>query len=135
MENKGNPHTPKLKMENKENVLKTKSYDFAIRIVKAYRHIVSETKEFVLSKQLLRAGTSVGANVAEANQGQSKPDFVNKLSISLKEAVETEYWLNLLCDTGFLTKAQSTSLIGDCSELKALLIASIKSSKRNINRG
>ena len=122
-------------MVKKESVLRDKSYGFAIRIVKAYRHIASEAHEYVLSKQLLRAGTSIGANIAEAGQAQSKPDFTHKLSISLKEAVETEYWLNLLRDTGFLTTAQSSSLIADCTELKALLITSIKSSKRTANRG
>ena len=84
----------------KENILKDKSYAFAVRVVKAYRRIVHEQKEFVLSKQLLRSGTSVGANIAEANQAQSRADFISKLSISLKETVETEYWLCLLRDTG-----------------------------------
>jgi four helix bundle protein len=75
----------------KENVLKDKSYDFALRIIKACRYISAEQKEFVLSKQLLRCGTSIGANVAEANQARSRPDFISKLSIALKETVETEY--------------------------------------------
>ena len=113
----------------KENVLKDKSYAFAIRIVKACRHIVHEQKDFVLSKQLLRAGTSIGANVAEANQAQSWADFVSKLSIALKEAVETEYWLNLLRDTDGLTVAQAESLLVDCVEIKRILITAIKTTK------
>jgi four helix bundle protein len=113
----------------KENVLKDKSYAFAIRIVNAYRHIVHEQKEFVLSKQLLRSGTSVGANIAEANQGQSRADFVSKLSIALKEIVETEYWLSLLRDTDMLTEAQANSLIEDCIEIKKILVSVIKTTK------
>lgn len=118
-------------MENKENVLKDKSYTFALRTVKAYKHLIAENKEYVLSKQLLRSGTSIGANVAEANQAQSRRDFISKLSIALKETVETEYWLSLLCDAEFLTSTQAESLLSDCRELKAILITSIKSSKKN----
>lgn len=113
----------------KENILKDKSYAFAVRIVKAYRQIVHEQKEFVLSKQLLRSGTSVGANVAEANQAQSRADFISKLSIALKETVETEYWLSLLRDTGIFTPAQADSLIEDCVELKKILISAVKTTK------
>jgi four helix bundle protein len=116
--------------KNRENVLKEKSYKFAIRVVKAYKHIIDETREYVLSKQILRSGTSIGANVAEANEAQSRADFVSKLSISLKETVETEYWLNLLRDTDYLTEAQASSMLDDCLELKAILTASIKSTKQ-----
>jgi four helix bundle protein len=112
-----------------ENVLKDKSYAFALRIIRAYKHLVAEHKEFVLSKQLLRSGTSVGANVAEANQAQSRPDFISKLGIALKETVETEYWLSLLRDAEYMTPVQAKSLLHDCLELKAILTASIKSSK------
>jgi four helix bundle protein len=91
----------------KENVLREKSYTFALRIVRAYRFLVAEKKEYVLSRHLLRAGTSIGANVAEANQAQSRPDFISKLSIALKESVETEYWLNLLRDSEYITKDKS----------------------------
>lgn len=115
-------------MTVKENVLKEKSYAFALRIVKAYKHLIHE-KEYVLSKQLLRAGTSIGANIAEANQAQSRPDFVSKLGIALKETVETEYWLNLLRDGQFLTASQADSLLTDCLEIKAILTASIKTTK------
>lgn len=113
-----------------ENVLKEKSYKFAVRIVKVYRHIIEQTREYVLSKQVLRSGTSIGANVAEANEAQSRPDFISKLSIALKEAVETEYWLNLLLDTDYLSQVQADSLLSDCIEVKAILIASIKSTKQ-----
>ncbi|MFZ1699600.1 MAG: four helix bundle protein [Pyrinomonadaceae bacterium] len=120
-------------MENKQNVLKDKSYAFALRIIKAYRHILSESKEYVLSKQLLRSGTSVGANIAEANQAQSRADFISKLGIALKETVETEYWLSLLRDSQYLTESQANSLLQDASELKAILTASIKSARKNSN--
>jgi four helix bundle protein len=113
----------------RQNVVKEKSYAFAIRIVKASRHIVLESKEYVLSKQLLRSGTSIGANVAEANQAQSRADFISKLSIALKETVETEYWLCLLRDTGFITESQAGSLLEECLELKKILVAIIKATK------
>ena len=117
--------------QSKENVLREKSYSFALRIVKAYKYLIAEKKEFVLSKQLLRAGTSIGANVAEANQGQSRPDFISKLSIALKESVETEYWLNLLRDSDYLTSEQTASLLVDCRELIRILTSSIKTTKRS----
>ena len=115
-----------------ENVLTVKSYEFALRIVKLYRYLVEEKKEFVLSKQVLRSGTSIGANIAEGNQAQSKADFVHKLSISHKEAFETEYWLCLLRDSGFLTAKQTESLIESCKELQKILTASIKTAKTNL---
>ena len=118
-----------------ENVLKEKSYSFAIRIVNAYKHLIEQNREYVLSKQLLRSGTSIGANVAEANQAQSGPDFVSKLSIALKECVETVYWLELLRDTDYLTPGQAESLIADCGELRAILISSIKTKKRSLGKG
>lgn len=113
----------------KENAAKAKSYAFALRIVHAYKHLTLESKEYVLSKQLLRSGTSIGANIAEANEAQSTNDFVSKLSIALKEAVETEYWLNLLRDARYLTESQAESMIADCLELKAILVAAIKTTK------
>ena len=116
--------------QSRENVLRVKSYSFALRIVKAYKYLIAEKKEFVLSKQLLRSGTSIGANVAEANQGQSRPDFISKLSIALKESVETEYWLNLLRDSEYLTPEQTQSLLDECRELIRILTSSIKTAKR-----
>ena len=88
----------------KENALSEKSYRFAVRIVKAYQFLSSEKREFVLSKQLLRSGTSIGANVAEANGAISKADFSSKVSIAYKECLETKYWLSLLKDTNFITE-------------------------------
>ena len=116
-------------MENRENVLKDKSYKFALRVVKLYKHLTEEKKEYVLSKQVLRSGTSIGANVAEGSQAQSKSDFIHKLSIAHKEAFETEYWLCLLRDAEYITEKQSDSLITDCNELQKLLTSSIKTAK------
>lgn len=118
-------------MENKENPLKDKSYKFALRIVKLYKHLIEEKKEFVLSKQVLRSGTSIGANIAEGNQAQSKSDFIHKLSISHKEAFETEYWLCLLQDSEYITEKQAESLINDCQEIQKILTSSIKTAKTN----
>lgn len=116
----------------KENVLKDKSYAFALRIIKLYKHLIAEHKEFVLSKQVLRSGTSIGANIAEGNQAQSRPDFIHKLSIALKEAVETEYWLCLLRDSEYVTDTQAESLIGDCKELQRILTSAIKTTKARV---
>lgn len=85
-----------------ENIIEKKSFDFAIRIVKLYKFLCNEKNEFVLSKQLLRSGTSIGANVAEAQQAQSKADFISKISIALKEATESKYWLRLLNATDYI---------------------------------
>ncbi len=117
-----------LKTENK-NVLKEKSYKFALRIVRLYKFLTSEQKEYVLSKQVLRSGTSIGANIAEASQAQSKADFLHKLSISLKESFETQYWIELLRDSEFVTPEQSDSLLMDCCELQKIMTASIKTIK------
>ena len=116
----------------KDNVLLEKSYNFALRIVKLYKFVATEKKEFVLSKQILRSGTSIGANVEEANQAQSKPDFVNKLSIAQKEAFERDCWLRLLRDSVFLNEKQAESLLKDCREVQKLLTASIKTAKSNL---
>jgi four helix bundle protein len=116
-------------MENKENPLKAKSYKFALRIVKLYKYLAEDKREFVLSKQVLRSGTSIGANVAEGSQAQSKADFVHKLSISLKESFETEYWICLLRDSEYISESQAVSLIEDCQELQKMLTSSIKTAK------
>jgi four helix bundle protein len=118
-------------MENKENVLKDKSYKFALRIVKLYKHLAEEKKEFVMSKQVLRSGTSIGANIMEGNQAESKADFVHKLSIAHKESFETEYWLCLLRDGEFITEKQAESLLLDCKEIQKILTTSIKTAKVN----
>ncbi|MCF6238079.1 MAG: four helix bundle protein [Candidatus Marinimicrobia bacterium] len=104
-----------------DNVVQTKSYAFALRIVKLYQYFVKEKQEYVLSKQLLRSGTSIGANVEEAIGGQSQKDFQAKLAISYKEARETHYWLRLMRDSGYLSGMQSESLLADCSELLKIL--------------
>ena len=112
-----------------DNPLKNKSYAFAIRIVKLTQFLYTEKKEYILSKQNLRSGTAVGALIREAEFGQSKADFISKLSISLKEANETEYWLCLLKDTGYIDQLQFNSLHSDCKELIAMLVSSIKTAK------
>ena len=111
------------------NTIETKTFCFAVRIVNLCRYLQAEQKEFVLTKQLLRSGTSIGANVAESQQAQSRADFINKLNISLKEAYETDYWLRLLKETSYLTHEQFQSIIADCRELEKLLISIVKTSK------
>ena len=113
------------------NILKTKSYAFSLRIVKLYKYLCSEHQEYVLSKQVLRSGTAVGALVAEAEFGQSKADFINKLSIGLKEANETFYWLTLLRDSEYLDTKKYESIKLDNEELIRLLVSSIKTAKNN----
>jgi four helix bundle protein len=105
----------------KDNVIQQKSYAFAVRIVKVYQYLCDEKREFTLSKQLLRCGTSVGANVEEAIGGQSDKDFFAKLTISYKEARETQYWIRLLTDTGYLSKDQSDSLLNDIIEIQKII--------------
>ena len=112
-----------------DNTIEIKSFQFAVHIVKLCKHIQDTKKEFTLTKQLLRSGTSIGANVAESQQAQSRPDFIAKLSIALKEAVETDYWLRLMCATEFLTEKEYASMIADCRELEKLLTAIIRSTK------
>ena len=111
------------------NTIETKSFSFAVRIVKMCNHLQSNTKEFVLSKQLRRSGTSIGANVAESQQAQSRADFISKLSIALKEAVETNYWIRLLYATGYLPEPEYSSIIADCRELERMLTAILKTTK------
>ena len=118
----------KLKMKN--NPLKDKSYQFAIRIVKLSQFLQQEKREFVLSKQILRSGTAIGALIREAEFGQSKADFTSKMSISLKEANETEYWLSLLKDTAIINEKEFASLHSDCKELIARLVSTVKTSKK-----
>jgi four helix bundle protein len=110
--------------------LKNKSYLFAIRIVKLSQYLQQDKREFVLSKQVLRSGTAVGALIREAEFGQSKPDFTSKMSIALKEANETEYWLSLLKDTEYISEHQFVRLQSDCKELIAMLVSTVKTSKK-----
>ncbi|ARV06445.1 four helix bundle protein [Polaribacter sp. SA4-10] len=115
-----------------DNIIQIKSYDFAVRVVKLYKHLSQEKKEFVLSKQLLRSGTSIGANVEEAIGGQSRKDFFAKLTIAYKEARESHYWIRLLKDTDFLTEKESVSLLKDIEEILKI-IGSIQKTVRNTN--
>ena len=113
-----------------ENIIEKKSFDFAIRIVKLYKFLCNEKNEFVLSKQLLRSGTSIGANVAEAQQAQSKADFISKISIALKEATESKYWLRLLNATDYISDIEIKSILSDCVEIEKILTSISKSSKK-----
>ena len=112
-----------------DNVIENKSFQFAIRIVRLYTFLCEEKKEYILSKQLLRAGTSIGANVTESQQSQSKPDFVSKISIALKEASETKYWIKLLGATEYLSENQTKSILDDCVEIEKILVTILKSAK------
>ena len=111
------------------NAVREKSMMFAVRIVRLYQYLSEEKKEYVMSKQLLRSGTSIGANIREALQGQSKSDFTAKMSISLKEASETEYWIELLYRTEYLSKEEYESIQADCGEVARLLTAIVKTSR------
>ena len=121
-------------MENKNDNIRDFSYDFAIRIIRLYQILVKDKKEYNLAKQLLRSGTSIGANVREAQNAESAADFVHKLAISLKEANETEYWLCLLRDTDFLTEKEFNSIHDDIVSIIKMLTAIIKTKKRNLKK-
>ena len=114
---------------NSGNAIADKSMDFAVRVVNFYRQLVSERNEYVMSRQLLRSGTSIGANVREAMSAQTKADFVAKMSIALKECNETGYWLELMTRTSFMTDEQYRSLDSDRREIFALLTSIIKSAR------
>lgn len=118
-----------------ENAVFDKSFQFAVRIVNLCRYLNEEKREYVLSKQLLRSGTSIGANIAEAQQPQSNSDFAAKLSISLKETTETKYWLRLLAATNYLTAREAESMLADCTELEKLLTTIIKTTRTKLNNG
>ena len=115
----------------KESIIKEKSKDFALRIIKLYNYLTlhAETKEFVLSKQVLRSGTSIGANIKEALRGQSRADFRAKMSIALKEASETEYWLELLFESGYIDESSYLSVYNDNLELIKILTRIVKNSE------
>lgn len=113
----------------KENILIDKSVSFAARIVKRNKYLVKEKKEYVISKQIVRSGTSIGANINEANYGQSKADFISKMHIALKETAETEYWIRLLVMSEYIDEETGNSLLKDCIELKKILIASVNTAK------
>ena len=113
------------------NAILDKSKAFALRIIKLYQYLTEEKHEYVLSKQLLRSGTSIGANAREANRGQTKPDFYAKYNISLKEADESAYWLELLHESNYIDDKQFNSIHADCNEIIALLVAITKTQKGN----
>jgi four helix bundle protein len=115
-----------------DNVLVDKSFKFAIRVVRLYKYLCDSKKEYILSKQLLRSGTSIGANINESQEAQSKADFISKLSISLKEARESKYWIELLKETDYLSENEANSIIEDLVEILKLLTSIIKSTKQNI---
>ena len=112
-----------------DNTVSEKSFEFAVRIVNLYKYLIGEFKEFVMARQILRCGTSIGANIAEAQKGQSKADFTAKMQIALKEACETEYWLRLLYRTEYIRKEQFISMIQDVDELISMLSAICKTAK------
>ena len=118
----------------KENVVMSKSYTFALRIIKMYKYLVAEKKEYVLSKQLLRNGTAIGALIKESEHAQSKADFLNKMNVALKEANETEYWIELLRDSEYLSTTESLSILEDSTELIRLLISIVKSTKASLKK-
>ncbi len=109
-----------------ESIIEKKSFDFAVRTVNLYKHLTTEKKELVLSKQLLRCGTSIGANVSEGERGQSKADFNAKMNIALKEANETYYWLRLLHQTEYLSDKEFVSMQADIDEIIAILVSICK---------
>jgi four helix bundle protein len=119
-------------MYKENNFVMNKSYAFALRIVKLYKFLISEHKEYVMSKQILKSGTAIGALIKEAEHAQSKPDFINKMNISLKEANETSYWLMLLKDSYYLEEKLFQSIHNDVEELIKLLVSIVKKSKENL---
>jgi len=118
----------------KDNIIKTKSFGFALRIVKLYQFLSIEKKEFVLSKQLLRSGTAIGALVRESEHAESKPDFIHKLSIAQKEANESDYWLELLFQSNYLNETQFQSLHSDLVEINKILASIIISTKQSLKK-
>ena len=116
---------------DKHNPLVDKSLAFAARIVKLYQYLVKEKNESIISKQIIRSGTSIGANANEAAYGVSPADFIAKMQIALKETAETEYWLRLLILTDYIERSHGESMLNDCLEIKKILTASLKTAKEN----
>ncbi len=114
------------------NIVAEKSFAFAIRIVRLHEYLCEDKRKYTLSKQLLRSGTSIGANISEAVQAQSKKDFVSKMNIALKECAETQYWIRLFAATNYLAKSESESILSDCVELGKLLTSIVKTSSENV---
>ena len=118
----------------RDNILIDKSITFASRIIKLNQYLVKDKKENIISKQIVRSGTSIGANINEANYGQSKADFISKLHIALKETAETEYWIKLLQLSEYISEEMANSLLNDCLDIKRILISSINTAKENNKR-
>lgn len=123
-----------LRCKMKDNILLDKSLKFAVRIVKLHKYLIKEKKETVISKQIIRSGTSIGANANEAVYGVSKSEFIAKLQISLKETAETEYWLRLLILSEYITEQEGDSLLNDCLEIKRILVSTLNTAK-NCSKG
>ena len=113
-----------------ENIIVARSYAFAVRCVNLYKFLCEEKKDYTIGRQLLRSGTSIGANVKEAIRGVPRADFATKMSISLKEASESEFWIEILRDTSYITEEQADSMLKDCQELLKLLMSIVKTSKQ-----
>lgn len=116
----------------KDNIVYEKAFKFAIKIVDLYKYLCKEKNEYILSKQVLRAGTSIGANIKEGIEGQSTRDFLSKMSIALKEASESEYWLELLISTNYIEKELFKDILDDCKELNRILTAIIRTTKNKL---
>jgi len=116
----------------KENIIKKESFDFALKIINLYKFLCNEKKEFVISKQVLRSGTAIGALVAESEHAESKADFIHKISIAQKEASETSYWLELLYESKYIDKVLYNSLINDLTQIQKIIASIILSSKNNL---
>jgi len=119
----------------KQSLVYNKAFKFAIRIVNLYKYLCKEKYEYTISRQLLRSGTSIGANIKEAVQASSKRDFLMKINIALKEASESDYWLELLKETNYLDDKTSKSIIKECTELNKMLASIVKSTKENLKEG
>ena len=115
-----------------KSIVESKSFNFAIRIVNLYKYLTDDKKEYVLSKQILKSGTSIGANISEALQGQSRKDFLMKMNIALKECSETKYWLRLLSETNYIDDNQANSIMKDCTELEKMLTSIVKTTSTTI---
>ena len=121
------------RLESNKNIVVEKSFDFAIRIVKLYKYLTDNKKEYILSKQVLKSGTSIGANISEAQQGQSKKDFLTKRNIALKECAETKYWIRLLQATDYIDENQTKSILTNCTELEKMLTKIVKTTSISID--
>ena len=117
-----------------ESIARDKSKTFALRIIRLYKHLYNEKNEYTMSKQLLRCGTSIGANISEAEYSMSKREFIAKMNISLKEAAETEYWLEILHDSEYITDKEYSSIMEDCKEILSLLVSIIKTANENLKK-